>query len=47
MAEREEISIEELQELEGEVLPEREELAVISDPVTGGFTLPVEPPPTE
>lgn len=47
MAENEKITEEELEEIEGELLPVREEMAVVSDPITGGFTTPIEPPATE
>jgi hypothetical protein len=40
---------EELDELEAEVLPVREQMSVIQpiSPLGGGHTVPVEPPPTE
>lgn len=47
MQENAEITDEELEEMDGELLPDREGLSVISDPVFGGYTLPVEPLPTE
>jgi hypothetical protein len=44
---KEELTPEELEETNGEPLPDREEMAVIPDPFGGGHTLPVEPPAKE
>jgi hypothetical protein len=41
---REELTPDELEETNGEPLPDREEMAVVPDPFGGGATLPVEPP---
>jgi hypothetical protein len=40
------VTEEELEQAEGEQLPDREEMALWPDPA-GGFTLPVEPPAVE
>jgi hypothetical protein len=42
----EQVTEDELEEVEGEALPDREEMALWPDP-SGGFTLPVEPPAVE
>jgi hypothetical protein len=39
----ENLSEEELEDINGEPLPDREEMAVVPDPF-GGITLPVQPP---
>ena len=48
---REELSPEELEEQNGETLPDREQMTVIKQPWEqiggGGYTNPVEPPATE
>jgi hypothetical protein len=47
---KEELSPEELEEQNAEVLPEREEMTVIKQPWEvggGGYTQPIEPPATE
>jgi hypothetical protein len=49
-ADERKISEEELEQAEGEQLPDREEMTILpipGDPVGGGFTIPVEPPATE
>lgn len=47
--EREDLSEEELEEQDAELLPDREEMTVIQpvERIAGGHTLPIEPPPTE
>jgi hypothetical protein len=45
-AEKEPITEEELEQAEGEQLPDREEMALWPDP-SSGFSLPVEPPAVE
>jgi hypothetical protein len=49
MAEKEDITQDELEQIDGELLPDRKELAIISDPLFGGLTIPVEaePPATK
>jgi hypothetical protein len=44
-----ELTEEELEEQNAELLPEREEMSVIQpiSPIGGGHTIPVEPPPSE
>jgi hypothetical protein len=44
MPEDEELTPEELDEQDGEDLPDREAMSLIGDPVGGSDTLPVEPP---
>jgi hypothetical protein len=45
-ADEDKVTEEELEQLEGEPLPDREEMALWPDP-SGGFTIPVEPPAVE
>jgi hypothetical protein len=47
--EQEELGPEELEEQDAELLPDREEMAVVQpiERLGGGFTLPIEPPATE
>jgi hypothetical protein len=46
-----ELTEEELEQVEGEPLPDREEMTILpipGDPLGGsGFTIPIEPPATE
>jgi hypothetical protein len=48
---QEELSPEELEKQNGELLPDREEMTVVKQPWEqvggGGYTMPVEPPATE
>jgi hypothetical protein len=41
------VTEDELEELEGEPLPDREEMALWPDPSGSGFTIPIEPPAVE
>jgi hypothetical protein len=40
------VTEEELEQVDGEPLPDREEMALWPDP-SGGFTIPIEPPAVE
>lgn len=44
MADEKELTPEELEEQNGEELPDREAMSIIGDPAGGSYTLPVEPP---